>query len=155
MRIISLLLSLLWLSGCQQFHLDHSGDDTTTLVFTSADLPAQPLICQPGEGAIETRHAVGRSGIKLIEDLNERLNKQIAVEAQVRANDALEVGFRYRDGGRTASKSRCRATVRFDARAGERYEVRLQDSSCTLSVFHLDGDSRDPWPSTPGSSSCR
>ena len=139
---IALLAVVCLLSACQSGrHLDHAGEDAATLVFSSDDLPAQPIICVPGKGLQETGLSVGIGGYKALEDLNEAMKKSPEVRASVAAGDTVTAGFRYTRRDRF-HRDRCQNMVSFEAVAGETYQLRLESSpACAITATRLDGES--------------
>lgn len=139
---IALLAAACLLSACQSGrHIDHTGEDTATLVFSSDNLPAQPIICVPGKGLQETALSVGLGGYKALEDLNEAMKKSPEVRARVAAGSSVTAGFRYTRRNRF-SRDRCQGLVRFDAVAGKAYQLRLEKApECGITATRLDGES--------------
>ena len=155
MRVV-LLVGVILLAGCQlAFHQDYPGEDAATLVFTSDDLPAQPVICVPGEGFRDTRIAVGRGGMKILDDLNEAMKKATEVTVQVAASDRVVAGFRYREGARAGDKQRCRTAHAFQAEPGATYQLMLgKGDDCPLTVHLAGEDGWQPHPSQPTDWTC-
>ena len=139
---IALLAAVCLLSACQSGrHIDHAGEDAATLVFSSDDLPAQPIICVPGKGLQVTGLSVGIGGYKALEDLNEAMKKSPEVRASVAAGSSVTAGFRYTRRDRF-NRDRCQSMVSFDAVAGETYQLRLEKSpECAITTTRLDGES--------------
>ncbi len=138
---IALLAAVCLLSACQSGnHIDYTGEDAATLVFSSDDLPAQPVICVPGKGLQETSLSVGLGGYKALEDLNEAMKKSPEVRTSVAAGTAVTAGFRYTRRDRF-DRDRCLGLIRFDAVAGETYQLRLEKSpECGITTTRLDGE---------------
>lgn len=138
---IALLAAIFLLSACQSGrHIDHVGEDSATLVFSSDDLPAQPVICMPGKGLQETSLSVGIGGYKVLDDLNEAMKKSAEVRASVPAGTPVTAGFRYTRRDRF-DRDRCLRLIRFDAVAGETYQLRLEKSpECGITATRLDGE---------------
>lgn len=152
---LALLATTCLLTACQSmFHQDYAGDNAAILTFSSDDLPAQPVICVPGEGFRETSFSVGRDGYKILNDLNEAMKKSPEVVVKVQASGETLAGFRYRDSARTAEKSRCRIAMRFSSEPGEHYQLRLDDDRCAVSVTRLSGTEWLPHAATPGAWHC-
>lgn len=153
---VALLVGVTLLAGCQlKFHQDYQGDDAATLLFSSDDLAAQPVICVPGEGFRDTRVAVGRGGMKLLDDLNEAMGKSPEVKVQVAASDTLVAGFRYQRGGRHEERQRCRAAHAFQVEAGKTYQLMLgKGNDCPLTVSVTGDDGWQPHPSQVTDWSC-
>lgn len=138
---IALLAAVCLLAACQSGrHIDHTGDNAATLVFSSDGRPAQPVICVPGKGLQETALSVGLDGYKALEDLNEAMKKSPEVQASVAAGTSVIAGFRYTRRDRF-DRDRCLGLIRFDAVAGETYQLRLEKSpECGITATRLDGE---------------
>ena len=138
---IALLAALCLLSACQSGrHVDHTGEDAATLVFSSDGLPAQPVICMPGKGLQETALSVGLDGYKALEDLNEAMKKSPEVRVSVAAGSPVTAGFRHTRRDRF-NRDRCLGLIRFDAVAGETYQLRLEKSpQCSITATRLAGE---------------
>ena len=152
---IALLAAVCLLSACQSGrHIDHTGEDAATLVFSSDGLPAQPVICVPGKGLQETALSVGLDGYKALEDLNEAMKKSPEVRASVAAGTSVTAGFRYTRRDRF-SRDRCVVMVRFDTEAGETYQLHLEKApECTISATRVDGDKRVPLTVSESAATC-
>lgn len=139
----ALLAVICMLSACQSArHIDYASEAAVTLIFSSDDLAAQPIICVPGKGIQETSVAVGIGGYKIFDDLNEAMNKSPEVHATVAPDSAVIAGFRYSQRSRAAGRKRCERMVSFDAIAGQTYQLRLESSPrCTITATRQDGDS--------------
>jgi hypothetical protein len=154
MRALFLVITTLAISGCQPLHRDANPAHGATLMFTSDNLPAQPVICSEN-GFQETRMAVGRSGLKVLSDLNERLGKAEQVNAIIDAGQGVTAGFKTRRGSRPGSKSRCKIATRFDTEPGGRYQLHLkQENTCVIEVFQLTDAQPLPHPSSTVSWRC-
>tara|TARA_Y100001972_G_scaffold104779_1_gene131905 strand:- start:593 stop:1063 length:471 start_codon:yes stop_codon:yes gene_type:complete len=138
----ALLAMVFMLSACQSNrHVDYVSEDAVTLVFSSDDLPAQPIICVPGVGIRETAIAVGLGGNKLFDDLSEAMKKSPEVHATVASGAPVIAGFRYTQRSRIAARKRCERMVSFDAIAGQTYQLRLEAfPMCTITATRQEGD---------------
>ena len=145
MRVV-LLVGVILLAGCQlAFHQDYSGEDAATLVFSSDDLPAQPVICVPGEGFRDTRIAVGRGGMKMLDDLNEAMKKSPEVEVSIPAGRDVIAGFRHRSLERPGDRDGCRQAVRLSPSANARYRLHLEDGDrCLISTSQWQNEQWQP-----------
>lgn len=152
---IALLATLCLLAACQSGrHIDHTGEDAATLVFSSDGLPAQPVICVPGKGLQETPLSVGLGGYKALEDLNEAMKKSSEVHARVATGSAVTAGFRYTRRDRF-HRDRCLGLIRFDAVAGATYQLRLEKSpECGITATRLDGENPVEQETREGTTTC-
>ncbi|MEE4249781.1 MAG: hypothetical protein V2I38_04270, partial [Alcanivoracaceae bacterium] len=139
----ALLAVIFLLSACQSGrHADYASEDAVTLIFSSDDLAAQPIICIPGEGIRETPMSVGIGGYKILDDLNEAMKKSPEVTATVAPDSPVIAGFRYSQRGRIVARKRCERMVSFEASAGQTYQLRLESSpTCTITATRQEGDS--------------
>lgn len=138
----ALLAAALLLSACQSSrHIDYASEDAITLIFSSDDLAAQPIICVPGEGIRQTSLSVGIGGYKILEDLNEAMKKSAEVHATIAPKSPVIAGFRYTQRGSVKPRKRCETMVSFEASPGQSYKLRLESSpACTITAMRQDGD---------------
>ena len=143
MRFTLLVAITFLLGACQSNrHVDYTEADAITVVFSSDDLPAQPIICVPGEGIRETSMAVGLGGYKMLDDLNEAMKKSPEVRVTLPPGTPVIAGFRYSQRERIAARKRCERMVSFDAEQGQTYQLRLEKSpQCTITATRLQDDS--------------
>ncbi len=151
-----LLASLVALaSGCSHYH-GPEGSDTATVVFTSNNVAAQPMVCVPGKGFQSTRYALSRNPFdsEAISQLNETLRKSAEVPASLPAGEPVRVGVQFRETREMGNPApfRCNAAVRFTPQAGATYSVHFvrDGSQCGLGVSLADGTPapdavRAPW----------
>ena len=138
----ALLAMVFMLSACQSNrHVDYVSEDAVTLVFSSDDLAAQPIICVPGKWIQETPMSVGIGGYKVLDDLNEAMKKSPEVRATVASGTPVIAGFRYSQRSRIAARQRCERMVSFDAVAGQTYRLHLEKSPiCTITATRQEGE---------------
>ena len=151
-----LLASLVALaSGCSHYH-GPEGSDAATVVFTSNNVAAQPMVCVPGEGFQATRYALSRNPFDsdAITQLNDTLRKSAEVPATLPAGEPVRLGVQFQEKRNKDAPApfRCNAAVRFTPQAGATYSAHFirDGQQCGLGISLADGTPapdavRVPW----------
>ncbi|EKF75744.1 hypothetical protein A11A3_02707 [Alcanivorax hongdengensis A-11-3] len=137
------LVPVALLAGCQHFSYQApTGDDTATVIFTSDDLVAQPVVCVPGEGFQSTEYALGVNTLdsKSIDEMLNSMKKATKVSTQVSAG-STRIGVTMNQRENDGSRDRCKVALQFDALKGARYQAHFTRSAgqCGLSLNDESG----------------
>lgn len=151
-----LLVSLVALaSGCSHYH-GPEDNNAATVVFSSNNVAAQPMICVPGSGFQSTRYALSRNPFDAdaITQLNDTLRKSPEVPATVPADTPVRLGVQFQEHRQKGGPApfRCNAAVRFTPQAGVTYSAHFirDGNQCGLGISLADGTPapdavRVPW----------
>lgn len=152
---IMIVLTVVLLAGCQvlSYSPPLSGD-AATVIFTSNNTAAQPVVCVPGSGfqGTETTLAHKPFASHAFDAAMKTMKKADTVTIPVHASDHARIGVVYNhpDSRTTHAMDRdvCKVAVQFDARSGITYKADFIHSNgqCGLSVNGEDGVSANAVP---------
>lgn len=152
-RPILLASTLALASGCAHYH-GPEGSDAATVVFTSNNVAAQPMVCVPGKGFQGTRHALAQKPFesRAFTPINEALRKSEEVPATLPPGEPTRIGVQLSDRQGGAGPFRCNAAILFTPQPGARYNAHFvrDGNQCGLGLSHEDGTPvadavRAPW----------
>lgn len=151
------VLFALILGGCSQAHYWQSPDDgeTATLVFTSHQIAAQPMICRSGQGLVPTREALSATPIdpELFAD-DQAGEEEGKVRVRVPAGTPVTLGVRFDPQNPERAPGACTARARFSPEPGQRYQAQfvMPGTQCGLSI--TDDENRAVAEADPETASC-